>query len=391
MTVDSFGLPRLSFRVDRITDPEAAGRLWRRLEPVADATFFTSWTWLGSWLEVIGRPVFLLEAREGDEPVALGLFCASRQVRWGVVPVASLHLSETGDERIDVLLVEYNDLLVRAADAERIRAAVWRWLGGRDRLGGFRFDEIHLGNVSAARGAAAAAASGLRARVWARRPLGLVDLEALRASGRSFVDSLGRNTRHQIRRAMRLYEERGRLGVETPPDLGTARAWLAHAGELHQRRWTARGRPGAWAFPTYVRFAHSLLERGFDDGSVELLRIRAGEHIIGYLLNFVYRGHAFCYFGGLAYEEDNRIKPGLVAHCLAVQRYLERGCRIYDFGAGDFRYKFQLGRPGPAMETWILRRPRLKLEIEDLGRRLRARWRERRAATADAGGSAAQA
>lgn len=374
----------MHFRVDEIVDADAAERLWQRLEPIAEANFFTSWTWMGSWLAVIDRPVWLLQAYEGDAPVALAMFCSNRQLRWGVLPVARLHLSETGDEQVDLLLVEYNDLLVRAEDAPRIRAAVWRWLGARDDLGGCRFDEICLGNVTAAVGAAAAAASGLRARVWARRPLGLVDLEAVRASGRPYLETLGPNTRHQIRRALRLYQERGRLGIETPPDRRTARAWLAHAGELHQRRWMAKGRSGAWALPTYVRFTHELLARGFDDGSVELLRVRAGEHIIGYLLNFVYRGHAFYYFSGLNYEADNRIKPGLVAHYLAIQRYLERGLRIYDFGAGDFRYKFQLGAPGPTMETWILRRPRLKLEIEDFGRRLRARWRERRVAAESA-------
>ncbi|GBD42804.1 hypothetical protein HRbin40_00260 [bacterium HR40] len=368
----------LTFAVEPVVHREAVETLWRRLEAEADGHFFTSWTWIGAWLRHVERPVYLLRAEEAGEPVALGLFCVHRQVRWKVLPVTTLQLAATGDDAFDLITVEYNDLLVRADGAEAIRAAVWRWLGGRDRFADVVFDEIHLPGVTAATGRAAATASGLAGRVYARKPLALVDLQAVRACGRPWPEMLGSNTRYQLRRALRLYGERGEPLLEAAADVPTALEWLEQAGELHQRRWTAKGRSGAFASPFFVAFARELVRLGVPEGTVEMLRIRAGSHVIGYLQNFVYRGHAFYYFGGFAYEEDPRIKPGLVAHHLAVLRYLERGCQIYDFGAGAFRYKYQLGQPGPDIETWILRRPRVALELEDLARRLRARWRARR-------------
>jgi CelD/BcsL family acetyltransferase involved in cellulose biosynthesis len=98
-----------------------------------------------------------------------------------------------------------------------------------------------------------------------------------------------------------------------------------------------------------MEFHRALVSRAWPEGGVELLRIRAGEKPIGYLYNFLWRGWVGYYTSGFVYTDDNRLKPGLVAHWLAIERHLAAGARIYDFMAGESRYKASLGEPGPLL------------------------------------------
>ena len=42
--------------------------------------------------------------------------------------------------------------------------------------------------------------------------------------------------------------------------------------------------------------------------------------------------------------EDNRHRPGLLAHAMAIEQARARGIRVYDFLAGDAPYKARLGQ-----------------------------------------------
>jgi len=59
-----------------------------------------------------------------------------------------------------------------------------------------------------------------------------------------------------------------------------------------------------------------------------------------------HRGVVTFYQSGLRYEDDNRLKPGLIAHSLAIQHYLDGKASEYDFLAGErgrVQYKQSLG------------------------------------------------
>ena len=227
-----------------------------------------------------------------------------------------------------------------------------------------------------------------RRRVIAETGSARVDLAAVRASGRPYVATLGPNTRSQIRRACRLYDERGGLRLDAAQDVDEALAYFAAAGPLHQARWEARGKPGAFASPHYVDFHQRLIRAAWSSGAVDLLRVSAGDEPIGYLYNFVHRGTVYFYLSALRYEADNRLKPGLVTHALAIQHYVDRGLATYDFMAGASRYKASLGQPGPAILHLRLEPPGLKLHLLDLARRCRDQARRMRSPTLAPGAKA---
>jgi CelD/BcsL family acetyltransferase involved in cellulose biosynthesis len=346
-----------------LTDLERLAAQWRELEGRADAPFFLSWYWIGTWLRTIAGPVTVITAHAGDRRVGLALVAHRVVTRHRCLRVATVFLHETGDPLEDIVTIEFNDVLAESGWSHDVRTAVLRALSERDDIGGHRYDAVvwrgAVGDLTATLDA-----QGVRWRCLDTTTSAFVDLAAVRASGRPYLAHLSANTRRQIRRARELYAARGPVRRERAETVAQALAWFHDAGELHRQRWRARGRPGALDYPFYVRFHERLIATGLPAGVVELVRLRAGDTVIGYLYNFVYRRRVYFYLSGLAFEADNRIKPGLVAHAACIESHLAEGADIYDFMAGDDRYKLNLGQPGPDIVGVVIERPRVHLRLE---------------------------
>ena len=179
---------------------------------------------------------------------------------------------------------------------------------------------------------------------------------------------------------MRLYEKRGKLVACRAATLNQALGWLEELGLLHQVYWVARGEAGGFANPYFVEFLRHMLRTCLAKGTVELFRVSAADQAIGYVYNFVYRGQVYAYLTGILYEDDAKLKPGLVNHVLAIEAHLAEGAAIYDFMAGDNRYKANLGAPGPEMYYFVAQRATFSLRLENALRGAKRRfeaWRQR--------------
>ncbi len=377
-------------------------QLWRELEARSDCHFFLSWDWIGCWVAEIGQPVSVLIGRSSGKVMVLGLLVSS--LRPGRLPmkIFGSELHNTGDPEKDVITIEYNGLLVARhvtgiASGPHVMAnpgsgvaaaedAAIRFLLSRrpatGRSAAPRIDELHMRNVVrtyAADPSSQASSHGgtgglLHELVWSK-PSWRVDLDAIRASGRTYADSLSANTRQQIRRSIRLYEKQGKLTITRARDVAEALAFLDGLKVLHQPYWTGRGEPGAFALPFFERFQRCLIETCQPHGGVELIRITRGDTVIGYLYNLIYRRQVYSYQSGFLFEDDPKLKPGLVSHCLCIEMHEREGDGVYDFMAGENRYKANLGSPGPDMHYVVLRRPTPANRLETGLRSLRDRIR----------------
>jgi CelD/BcsL family acetyltransferase involved in cellulose biosynthesis len=318
---------------------------------------------MGLWLEALTARPERLTARQGDRIVGLAFLMVRGQRRHGVMPVRTLYLNQTGDEDLDVVTIEYNDILAERGLEDEVRAACLAALIARGEIAGRRFEEIALRGLHE-RLAGKIAALGRPVRELATAGSALIDLGAIRGRSESCKEQLSANSRRQVRRAIALYRERGDLVLERAATVEEALAFFDAAGALHQARWVARGRPGAFAYPFYLDFHRRLITLGHPAGVVELIRVRVGDAPIGYLYNFVYRGRVLYYFSGFRYDADNRLKPGLVTHMLAIEDHLARDSQIYDFMGGDNRYKTSLGSVGPRIVSLVIERPALRLAAE---------------------------
>jgi CelD/BcsL family acetyltransferase involved in cellulose biosynthesis len=207
--------------------------------------------------------------------------------------------------------------------------------------------------------------------LWARWPVlaheghlsesPYVNLERLRVSGETYLSRLSASTRSQIRRSIRLYQARlEAVEVRAANTAEEAMEWFGALLTLHVARWRERDGTSVFADADIRCFHRRLLMTSATAAAPggfkpEILRIRFGTEVIAYLYHLRYRGRVNFVQSGLAYHRDNRLKPGLVAHGLAIEHYLALGSTEYDFLGGEaeaVRYKRSLATER-RMLAWV--------------------------------------
>jgi CelD/BcsL family acetyltransferase involved in cellulose biosynthesis len=320
-----------------VEDFAALASPWHTLEPRSACSFFQSWAWTGCLAEDRFAEPWLLSARRGGRIVALALF--NRGPRTGLSrPVL---LGESGRADCDSIFIEHNGLLLDRDEPEGLAALCWSALA--EKFGKARWRISGIGQA-----ACEAFPADRIARITASRPAPYLDL----SPDIDPFTGFSANTRQQLRRSLRAWDETGALTLDVaPPD--EADAWLDSLADLHQRYWTGRGRPGAFAEPFFGHFHHALLRRAGEGQSIDLIRVSAGDRIAGYLYNFVHDGWVTAYQSGFDFSDDaDRLRPGLVCHLMAIRHYRRAGMRRYDFLGGEARYKRSLANAETAL-LWL--------------------------------------
>lgn len=349
---------------------------WQDLERRADGSFFLSWLWVGTWLRHVPEAAqpHVLTVRRGDAVVGLAILCRRSRRRLGLVRTRRLMLHETGDREFDRLSVEYNGILADRCCAEAVTLAGLAALGRLDPA----WDELVLGGLDPiAEAAVRQSAVQIGYTVHLRHQDGThwVDLDRARTRG-GFRCGLGRNTRAAVNRAVRLYEARGPLEYRTAEDAREALAFFDAMEVLHRAAWAARGKRSAFDNAAFGPFHRDLIARAGASGNVRMVRVSAGGGPFAVLYNVVWRGRVLNYQSGFAYEPDNRLKPGLVSHTLAIEDALARGERAYDFLAYPAGHKTLLADATTPM-SWIAIGPdrvgrRIDAALDRAERRVRA-------------------
>jgi hypothetical protein len=308
--------------------------------------------------------VKLLVVGDGEAACFLGrrAFLRNR-----VVPTRGLFLNGTGHPDFDEICLEHNGWLARRGFSLRqlIDALPRGW------------DELFLDAVDRP-----FLDGGPRwpSRVVVRKSTAchFVNLEKVRAANNDYLSLLAGDMRSQIKRSIKLYEKRAPITLEEARDAAQARSIYDEMVALHQKTWTDRGEAGAFALPYLKKFHDRLIAERLAHGEIQLLRVRAGEATIGCLYNFVWNGVVSFYQSGVVYETDNKLKPGLVSHVEAVRQNAAGGRRVYDFLAGEARYKRSLATDSTEMVWATVQKPRLRFFVEDQARKLREKWRTRK-------------
>jgi CelD/BcsL family acetyltransferase involved in cellulose biosynthesis len=271
----------------------------------------------------------LAEATENGRTVALGLFNRVRRIGRSV-----LYLGEAGSSAVDCPYVEQNGILTEAGREAELTALCLAPL--------VTTHDVVLSGVAAPTLEVAHRVAGLVVTERSQASP-FIDLGAVRRSGRDYLEGRSANTRQQLRRSDRFYQRSGPITVERAGSTEAAHAMVDRMGELHQAVWTARGKPGSFAAPFFRRFHDALVAVGLPRGEIAVLKISTGETEIGFLYNFVWRRRMLAYQSGFVYRNDSAaVKPGLTCHLAAIRHALLEKFDIYDFLAGEDRYKRSL-------------------------------------------------
>ena len=364
----------ITVTVAPIKDLDALGQAWADLQSRARHSFFTSWGWMKCWLACLPddvRPQVLM-AKSGDDIVGLSLLCRRLHCRHKVFVADGLFLNETGNEELDELTIEHNGLLVDSANAIDVSRACLTFLLEQHS----DWDELHFSGIDEHDSLTELINEpplGIECQLFKETTFETINLATLRESGAEYLSKLSSNTRQQVRRSMRLFEQAGPLEIDEPKSLAEVEQFYVEMKRLHQDYWQAKGHPGAFGSDFCDRFHRMLITELWPLGEIQLLRVRNGSATMGYLYNFLHEGRVLCYQSGFDYDEegDPKRKPGMVSHVLAVQHNLKNGAAIYDFLGGTCRYKTSLSTDSEKMRWFVWQRPRLKFQVENLLRQAR--------------------
>ncbi len=327
----------------------------------ANASVFNTWPWVEAWLTtVVDSPSSITVARIFDTSgtlSAMTLISWQRIRRRGFFVLRQLRINEWSGEGSN-MVIEHNDLISR--QPQHLAQQRQALLDALQQSFPRPWDELRWPGAPFERWP-----EGFDAQAEEVEPGWAV----LRKGDDDYLDStayLSGNRRQQIRRSMRHYEKLyGEMPVlDEPADCDQALVWFAEMGQMHARYWRSKGWPGAFANPTWVAMHEALIAQLWPVQAVRILRLRSGSQVLGYLYNTRWQGVESSMQSGFDYADDNRLKPGLIAHCLAVRAAFDAGCQRYDFLMGEAPYKASLSNHDYRLYWWHYQQPRWQLRLE---------------------------
>jgi CelD/BcsL family acetyltransferase involved in cellulose biosynthesis len=334
-----------------LRDPGEPAFLWSGLEAAAEAGWFQSWGWVGTWLAMLpakARP-HLLRVAQAGRTVGLALLVEER----GALGRRA-RLNGPGGEVERILFPEDCGPLIARPWRAEVLAAMQAFLHRQAP----EWAEIGLCGVPEG-DLPALAAGPYHPFLRFRRPTHRLDLEALRRDGLDLLDRLGPCTRKKLARSLRLFERAGPLRLEPAQGPVEALAMLQGLTRLSLARHDAKGVASALAHPLFQAFHARLIRERFATGEIELLRLCAGPRPLGYLYQFRHQGVVHSYQCGFDYGFGANTQPGHVADLLAIRRAQAEGMQAYDLLSGHARYKDHLVGRGPDLVWLALHRSRL--------------------------------
>lgn len=350
---------------------------WRALETDCDSSFFTSWSWIGPWLQTIGQGLELFVYRcyqrrheQPDQLIALCILGRSQVQRRRLFQANTLALNEIRSKGCN-MSIEYNGLLVH----RDFEAQAWHRFILDLCAADIEWEELGLSAIP-------------------RRCLDYLRNQALPTEIQvdeqfyPWVADLGAadtldqllsryssRRRWHIRRAMREYEKEGAIEISAAKTTEQALRYFDQLCDLHTRRWNQIGQSGSYANPARTAFHRELIIRNFERHEIQLLRVRSSKHTIGYLYTFLWRGGVYGLQSGFRIESDNIKSPGYISHCLAMVYSAQQGLHSYDFMCGDSEYKKNLAQRGEPLIWCRVQRPHWKFTLENLLRKVHRRVR----------------
>ena len=342
---------------------------WQALENKnKETSFFHSWAWLETWLQIYSPELLLVSAEYEGETVALGLFGISRETRHLIVTSNQARLLQTGDAREDQIWVEFNDFLCHPDHVEGATEACLSELLSQKH----QYDEIIISMMPASR-AENLLKTFPHSNVSLSAPTFKTNLRQLSANEESYLGSLSRNTRYQINRSNKKLETLyGALKLTIATNTELALEYWEEAGKLHKKRWPDSG----FQNPQFVNFHKTFIMKNFASGMIDMVRITAGNHLVAIIYNIIYKKNVYFYLQGLHYETDNKVKPGLSAHSILIEYYLQQGMDAYDFMGGYSQYKKQLSDAAENLLKIKIQKPLLRFRMENFARTIRHKMLE---------------
>lgn len=359
--------PAADYRINSfiLQSPADIQPQWLLLEQQADCAFFLSWAWIGNWLKTFKPKAVVLEARYHNELVAIGIVVEHTDRRHGLLFSKTLRLHQTGNPECDQIFIEYNGFLThRKYDKLQLETAIIGYINKH-----MAWQELTLAGIEQRQSTCSQQLLSLPVyQRWSTSTYG-VDLAALSQAKMQYAASLSANTRYQITRCLKLYQQKGPVNLIKIISPSDAIASFRNMASWHIARWGDGPQQSGFVNPRFMQFHENLLLSAPEN--TEILELQVATETIATLYNFIFNNKVYFYLGVAKPEANKQLKPGLLCHFLAIANYQERGFSYYDFMGGEARYKQQLAHKQQQLVEITFQRPLLRFRLERFARQLK--------------------
>lgn len=343
--------------------------LWTDLLIRSEHRFFLSKAWISCWLNSLPKQhsIYFCFAFKESRPIMAILLGENTKIRNYFVKSRGMYLNSTGNKIFDEVTTEYNSLLIdKSLTKEDISESLKSIFSALDNM---NWNELFLP-------ASTQSTMNLLSEYFANyetnrfrilcpkeKASHFVDLEKVE-SDQDYLQMISRNSRSKIRQSLKAYEQYGPIEIVEASSTNQALSMFDNLIDLHQQEWVKRGKKGAFA-NNYLKTLHkTLITEHYNEGTIQLIEVRAGSHSLGYLYNFVYQDRVYFYQCGFNYSENTKHRPGLVSHFAAIVHNANKGKAEYDFLAGDARYKSSLSTNHNNMYWLVVQKKQFRFSVE---------------------------
>ncbi|WNC68446.1 GNAT family N-acetyltransferase [Thalassotalea nanhaiensis] len=329
---------------------------WLILAEKTETQFFLSWRWIANWLNQVidDNKIVLVSAHSyTSEIIALGLFVEKKSNKLGLIPCTQWFLHRTGKRNYDQIWIENNNFLIAKGYEESALTNIWRYLSQSQPhvdefiisvSKGKTTNQKHLPNSY----------SLYKSDLHSGYKVNLHNYKDLN----DYLSQLSKNTRQQVNRSISLLNKSAAIELKI---WNTDQFSILNKHKhLHIKKWKNTNTPSGFSNPLFEEF-HQQLNSAQDFAYSQniytlVAEINSGEAILGCAYYLVDHGHIYFYLACLSKIENNKLKLGLAIHAKVIEWLIlnKPEINVYDFLAGDARYKKSLAQTTEAYCNLII-------------------------------------
>jgi hypothetical protein len=355
----------------RISDPGTVESLWRKLELCSNPSFFTSWSWIGPWTDLIvnNSELFLFSAEANNTVIAICFLTISNITRLkGLMRIKQVTVNEFLNHDCN-MIIQYNGMLVERKSAR----SAWRCLYECLKSWNKNWDELTISSITQEQlDVISDAVPEFLVNIDKTHREWAIDLSPEFGGINTLIKQFKAKSRHQLRQSIKNFEkEVGPITLTAAASTEDALKYFDAMGKLHTKRWEKVGIAGSFANENWVNFHKEIIRNEFRNGSVTLLSIKSGTENIGYLYGHIHNNVAYMQQTGFAHMGKNILKPGYISHLYAMSYYAAKGIKQYNLLPDEATsYKKFFTTPGNPI-LWVnFQKNNMKLRLEKNIRRI---------------------
>jgi CelD/BcsL family acetyltransferase involved in cellulose biosynthesis len=319
-------------QVDNFEEFEHLGLIWNDLlQRSKDNDIFSTWEWLSCWWKHFGkdRELRVLIAEENGKIMAIAPLMLSKYnfMNFGRI---------TGIEFIGSPHSDYNNLIWFENERQSLRLFMEHLAQETD------WDSLELRDVR--EGTLSEKLLREPHAKWALelkdRTMSICPYLELPSTIEEFMARLRPSMRQQVRRTIRRLKDRCQVGVKVYSEFDSIQEAMDRFFDLHQKRWTSKGKTGDFESSAVRAFHIDLAQRLSAKGWLALSFLTVDEETVAANYSFDYEGKRYFYQSGFdpgfaAYS------VGTLLHLKNIEMCMAKGLREYDFMRGGDWYKLR--------------------------------------------------